>query len=173
MQLHKNIFNALCNVTKFKNMTNIHHKEAFERISEERKNSILDVAVEEFSSKGFKNANINIIAKNAGISIGLMYKYFATKEDLFFTCISKGMVVLRDTLEEIMKKDLWVRCTLDTPTKYLDSDVDEIMFVIKPKYDFLTIFRKLNGKILDKCSLINLAKKTTNTYNIIINEIKN
>ena len=76
-------------------------------------------------------------------------------------------------LEEIMKKDLWVRCTLDTPTKYLDSDVDEIMFVIKPKYDFLTIFRKLNGKILDKCSLINLAKKTTNTYNIIINEIKN
>ena len=76
-------------------------------------------------------------------------------------------------LEEIMKKDLWVRCTLDTPTKYLDSDVDEIMFVIKPKYDFLTIFRKLNGKILDKCSLIKLAKKTTNTYNIIINEIKN
>lgn len=103
MQLHKKIFNALCNVTKFKNMTNIHHKEAFDRISEERKNSILDVAVEEFSSKGFKNANINIIAKNAGISIGLMYKYFATKEDLFFTCISKGMVVLRDTLEEIMK----------------------------------------------------------------------
>lgn len=76
-------------------------------------------------------------------------------------------------LGDIMQKDLWVRCTLDTPIKYLDSDVDEILFVIKPKYDFLTIFRKLNGEILDKCSLINLAKKTTDTYNEIINEIKN
>lgn len=101
--MHKKIFPLLCKATKFKKMTNIHHKEAFERISEERKNNILDVAIEEFSAKGFKNANINVIAKNAGISIGLMYKYFATKEDLFFTCISKGMIVLQDTLEEIMK----------------------------------------------------------------------
>lgn len=88
---------------KIKKMINIHHKEAFERISEERRNNILDVAIEEFSAKGFKNANINVIAKNAGISIGLMYKYFATKDDLFFTCISKGMIVLHNTLEEIMK----------------------------------------------------------------------
>ena len=84
-------------------MTEKHHKEAFDRISAERQNEILETAIEEFSSKGYKNANINIISKNAGISIGLMYKYFATKEDLFFTCISKGMVLLRETLEEIMK----------------------------------------------------------------------
>lgn len=88
---------------KNKKMTNIHHKEAFERISEERRNSILDVAIEEFSSKGYKNANINVIAKNAGISIGLMYKYFSTKEDLFITCIAKGMMILQETLEDIMK----------------------------------------------------------------------
>lgn len=84
-------------------MTNIHYKEAFSRISKERQNEILEIAIEEFSAKGYNNANINIIAKNAGISIGLMYKYFATKEDLFFTCISKGMLILQETLEEIMK----------------------------------------------------------------------
>ena len=72
-------------------MTKIHHKEAFDRISDERKNLILEVGIEEFSSKGYENANINIIAQKAGISIGLMYKYFATKEDLFMTCIGRGM----------------------------------------------------------------------------------
>lgn len=84
-------------------MPGSHHKEAFDRISEKRQNEILEIAIEEFSSKGYNNANINIIAKNAGISIGLMYKYFATKEDLFLTCISRGMVILQETLETILK----------------------------------------------------------------------
>lgn len=79
-----------------------HHKEAFERISDERKDRILEVGIEEFSSKGYANANINVIAKNAGISVGLMYKYFATKEDLFITCISRGMQILDEALGEIM-----------------------------------------------------------------------
>ena len=82
-----------------------YYKDAFERIDDERKNRILEVGIEEFSSKGFENANINIIAKNAGISIGLMYKYFATKEDLFMTCLKRGMDVLEKALYDIMVSD--------------------------------------------------------------------
>lgn len=100
--LHKAAQMLLCNTTKFKNMVNKHHKDAFERISDERKEKILEVGIEEFSSKGYENANINVIAKNAGISIGLMYKYFATKEDLFITCISRGMQILEDVIHDIM-----------------------------------------------------------------------
>ena len=81
------------------------YKEAFERASDERKEKILEVGIEEFSSKGYENANINVIAKNAGISIGLMYKYFATKEDLFITCIQRGIKILDDALDDIMKSD--------------------------------------------------------------------
>ncbi len=80
-----------------------HHKEAFERISDERRERILEIGIEEFASKGYEKANINIIARNAGISIGLMYKYFATKEDLFLTCITRGMRFLENTLEELMQ----------------------------------------------------------------------
>ena len=79
-----------------------HYKEAFEKIPEERKEFILEVGTDEFSSKGYENANINVIAHNAGISIGLMYKYFSTKEDLFLTCITRGMKILEDAVEEIM-----------------------------------------------------------------------
>lgn len=107
-------------------MSGSHHKEAFDRISEKRQNEILEIAIEEFSSKGYNNANINIIAKNAGISIGLMYKYFATKEDLFLTCISRGMVILQETLETILKSpnkllkkaELVIRATCELSREY-------------------------------------------------------
>lgn len=81
------------------------YKEAFERASDERKEKILEVGINEFASKGYENANINIIAKKAGISIGLMYKYFSTKEDLFITCIQRGMSILDDAVDEILKSD--------------------------------------------------------------------
>lgn len=107
-------------------MPGSHHKEAFDKISEKRQNEILEIAIEEFSSKGYNNANINIIAKNAGISIGLMYKYFATKEDLFLTCISRGMVILQETLETILKSpnkllkkaELVIRATCELSREY-------------------------------------------------------
>lgn len=82
-----------------------YHKEAFDRADDERKELILEVGIKEFSSKGYENANINVIAKNAGISIGLMYKYFSTKEDLFITCLKRGMDVLEKALDKIMVSD--------------------------------------------------------------------
>lgn len=81
------------------------YKEAFERATPQRQEKILEVGIEEFSNNGFENANINVIAKKSGISIGLMYKYFATKEDLFLTCIQRGCNILDTALEEIMNSD--------------------------------------------------------------------
>lgn len=103
--MHKPIYLFLCNYTKNENMIEKRYKDAFERASEERKEKILEIGIEEFSSKGYENANINVIAKNAGISIGLMYKYFSTKEDLFITCIQRGMKILDDAIDDIMKSD--------------------------------------------------------------------
>ena len=34
-----------------------------------------------------------------------MYKYFSTKEDLFITCIQRGMSILDDAVDEILKSD--------------------------------------------------------------------
>lgn len=124
--MHKLVEKTLCKHTKFNKMAGIHHKEAFDKISKERQDEILEIAIEEFSSKGYKSANINIIAKNAGISIGLMYKYFATKEDLFLECISRGMDILQDTLEEILKShnkllkkaELVIRATCELSREY-------------------------------------------------------
>ena len=74
-ELHKSKQIALCKLTKIIKMTKKNNKEAFDRISPERQNEILETAIEEFSSKGYKNANINIISKNAGKFIWDMMFY--------------------------------------------------------------------------------------------------
>ncbi len=50
----------------------------------DRRQQILDAAMEEFAQKGFTGATIKSIAKAAGLqSPSLIYWYFPTKEDLF------------------------------------------------------------------------------------------
>ncbi|TQS74717.1 TetR/AcrR family transcriptional regulator [Ornithinibacillus gellani] len=48
-----------------------------------RRDVILNAALKEFSMKGFDAASTNVIAKEAGISKGLMFHYINSKSDLF------------------------------------------------------------------------------------------
>ncbi len=73
------------------------HKDTFDRTSEERRKIILEVAIDEFASKGYSATSINDIAKKANISIGAMYSYFASKEDLFLTIVNGSYAVLEDS----------------------------------------------------------------------------
>lgn len=50
--------------------------------AEERRLQILEKALIVFASNGFKGTSIKDIAEAAGISQGLMYHYFASKEEL-------------------------------------------------------------------------------------------
>lgn len=76
-------------------------KETFDKISSEKKERILNAAISEFAKKGFNAANINNIAKNAGVSIGSMYNYFASKEDLYLTLIDYGYQLLESVIARI------------------------------------------------------------------------
>ncbi len=77
------------------------HKEAFARTSQKRQDKVLEEAINEFANKGYAGTNINIIAANAGISIGAMYSYFSSKEDLFLTSVSRQFEVLNTILTGI------------------------------------------------------------------------
>lgn len=78
-----------------------YYKDIFERIPEEKQQRILDAAILEFAANGFPGANINTIAEKAGISIGAMYKYFGSKEDLFLTIIERAQGLLSQVLDDI------------------------------------------------------------------------
>ncbi|PJZ69753.1 AcrR family transcriptional regulator [Leptospira perolatii] len=86
-------------------MSKKYYQEPFERISEEKQNRILSVAIAEFANKGFNNANTNTIATKAGISVGSLYKYFQTKEEFFLAAVNHGIGQLEKTLAFVLLEE--------------------------------------------------------------------
>ena len=66
-------------------------KEQFEEIRESRKEQIMQAALELFASEGYAHCSIARLAEHAGISKGLMYNYFESKEQLLSAILEKGM----------------------------------------------------------------------------------
>lgn len=56
-------------------------------LKDEMRNNIIEKALDEFGRKGFEGASMRRIAKSSGSSVGNIYKYFRSKEELFETII--------------------------------------------------------------------------------------
>lgn len=65
-----------------------------------RKDRIMDAALRIFAEKGFQNATITEISKEAGVSEATIYEYFGTKEDLLFAIPEK---ISNETFEKSTK----------------------------------------------------------------------
>jgi AcrR family transcriptional regulator len=59
----------------------------FAELRSERKQAILAAALTVFANSGYHSASVSMIAKEAGISKGLMYNYFDSKEQVLLTLI--------------------------------------------------------------------------------------
>ena len=86
--------------------------EKFEKLDKNRKDAIINAALKEFATKGFDEASTIAIARNAGISKGLMFHYVKSKKDLFlFLCDYSSKIVKREYFDLInfKEKDLLER----------------------------------------------------------------
>lgn len=59
-------------------------KSTFFNLPEEKRNLILEVAIDEFAGKDYDSASISQIVARAGIAKGSFYQYFEDKRDLYF-----------------------------------------------------------------------------------------
>jgi AcrR family transcriptional regulator len=59
----------------------------------------MEVALELFSNEGYHSTPISKIAREAGISKGLMYNYFDSKEELMLAILKKGMDQLAELFD--------------------------------------------------------------------------
>ncbi len=69
----------------------------FEEMREEKKTLIMNAALEHFSNIGFHATTITHIARHAGISKGLLYNYFKSKEDLLAAIINRSLTEIYGT----------------------------------------------------------------------------
>ncbi|MFC1994223.1 TetR/AcrR family transcriptional regulator [Chloroflexota bacterium] len=77
----------------------------FERKKEQKRQSILRVAIELFKTYGFKKASINDIAGKANVSQVTIYNYFGSKEELVREVVKAIILNLIERVREIMKED--------------------------------------------------------------------
>ncbi|NLB27925.1 MAG: TetR/AcrR family transcriptional regulator, partial [Clostridiaceae bacterium] len=83
------------------------------RIPGDKRRRIIDVAVKEFAGYGFASANVNRIAEEAGISVGALYKYFPTKEDLFMYIVEVAAAGISSYVGGIIEADIRLSSKLE------------------------------------------------------------
>jgi len=74
----------------------------FRRRKEDRPQEITEAALTAFAEKGYAATRVDDVAKRAGVSKGLLYLYFKTKEDLFKAVIRSFVVPRIDALTAIV-----------------------------------------------------------------------
>lgn len=107
----------------------------FKKIDEDKKNRIINSALEEFGNNDFKKASTNNIVKKAGISKGLLYHYFKTKKLLYEHLEIFSLEIIADAIiNEIdwEEEDLFIRL----------KQIIIIKMKVLAKYPGLTSFSK-------------------------------
>ncbi|WP_336785069.1 TetR/AcrR family transcriptional regulator [Paenibacillus sp. MMO-177] len=74
-----------------------------ERIRNISKEKIRAAAIDVFITKGFHSTSIEDVAKNAGISKGLLYNYYKGKKDLLMELVENRKEEIRQVMEEAIK----------------------------------------------------------------------
>jgi len=69
---------------------------------------ILEAALDEFSSKGFRNATMSSIAGRCMISKSNLYRYFTSKEDICHELLAKPSLEIKNALGVLTGRELLV-----------------------------------------------------------------
>jgi TetR/AcrR family transcriptional regulator, fatty acid metabolism regulator protein len=73
--------------------------------SEEKRRLILDAAVRVFARKGYHSSRVGDIAAEAGVAHGLLYHYFASKEQLLETVFHESWSALLEAFARVAESD--------------------------------------------------------------------
>ena len=72
----------------------------------DKRNRILQAAIEVFSRKGFFNSKVSEIARASGVADGTIYLYFKNKDDLLISLFEEKMgELVQETRKRIQEKD--------------------------------------------------------------------
>jgi len=110
-------------------------KQQYKEIRKTTREKILSVALELFAKKGYHAASISQIAKKAKISKGLMYNYFASKEQLLDEIVQEGFNSLAEMKYE-GKRGI-------DPEKQLEEFIDAILDNLYSNFSYWQLYLAL------------------------------
>ncbi|UZP67388.1 TetR/AcrR family transcriptional regulator [Desulfovibrio mangrovi] len=102
-----------------------------------KRDVILETAARLFAERGFNNTPTSLLAKEAGVAEGTIFRHFQTKDDIFFTLINNVKTQLISDIEKYLE----VRGPENALEK-LESVIKSFyVFVKKNNMEFSLIFR--------------------------------
>ena len=108
-------------------------QERKEQITEYRQKQILDAALAVFSRKGYGEATIPDIAREAGVAVGTIYNYYESKRDLLVSLVDAYVVTepFRELLVQSGKADerTFVRSLIENRLDWGSENFERFLFV--------------------------------------------
>jgi AcrR family transcriptional regulator len=112
----------------------VHERKARERLA--RRETILTAAAQVFARHGVEGATVEMVARQAEVAVGTIYRYFFSRDDLFLSLMAERIGKLRERYREIHARDL--------------KPVDELRAIGSAYFDYL---RESRGLFLAQLSV--------------------
>lgn len=117
-----------------------------------KQEAILDAASRVFSDREYHEVLTEEIAEEAGIGKGTIYRYFATKEDLYFATIVHGFEKLHVRLAAGLARET-------SPSRKLESIARETMKFFWTRRDFYSLLYRNEKRFLSQESKIRKTRE--------------
>jgi TetR/AcrR family fatty acid metabolism transcriptional regulator len=101
----------------------------------DKRRMILDAAVRVFARRGFHACRVSDIADEAGVAYGLVYHYFASKEEVLDTLFLERWDVMLEMIREVDARPIPVREKLEAIVSFIvdsyrhDPDMMKVIIV--------------------------------------------
>ena len=105
------------------------------RATADKRRVILDAAVRVFARQGFHSCRVSDIADEAGVAYGLVYHYFASKDEVLDTLFLERWNVMLELIREVHAESLPVREKLGAIAAFIidsyrhDPDLMKVIIV--------------------------------------------
>lgn len=106
-------------------------KQTFLNLPEEKRNIIINAAIDEFAEYGLENASTNRIVANSGIAKGSFYQYFEDKQDVFMYLLT---ILEKEKMEFFKSKH--------PPSKHMDT-FQYFRWMIKTGMEFNSAYPRM------------------------------
>ncbi|MBR3532473.1 MAG: TetR/AcrR family transcriptional regulator [Clostridiales bacterium] len=119
----------------------------------ETRNKLLKAARKEFIAKGYMNASLRTICKDAGVTTGALYFFFKDKDELFAEVVKEPLLSIRQALGEHLEyeereySEGYDEETSEGPDVEVSRKIVEIMF--KYKDECVLLLTKSSGSSLE------------------------
>jgi AcrR family transcriptional regulator len=103
--------------------------------SPDKRRLILDAAVKVFAHQGFHACRVSDIADEAGVAYGLVYHYFASKDEVLDTLFLERWNVMLDMIREVdaheipVREKLWAIASFIVDSYRHDPDLMKVIIV--------------------------------------------